>query len=286
MKGYSVKDVARMLGLSGDEVRAYARTGILHPTRGPRGEFRFSFQDLVLLRAAKGLEDAQVPARRVRSALLKLKEQLPEGYPLSSVQILASGDHVLVRKGEEVWDPESGQAHIDFEVSELAQKAAPAARVAVEEAEASQDPLTAHEWYDLGFDLEAASPAEAERAYKRALDLDPGFVDARINLGRLYHLTGQLNAAEAQFRLALAEGPNGTALFNLGVALEDLGRHDEAVRAYREAIEADPSAADAYFNLARLLEHDGDKPGAIRCLRAYRRLTEPVGPERGPETHH
>jgi tetratricopeptide (TPR) repeat protein len=284
MKGYTAKDVARMLGLSSDEVRAYARAGLLHPARGPRGEYRFSFQDLVLLRAAKGLEDADVPARRVRSALRKLKEQLPEGYPLSSVQILARGDHVLIRRGEEVWDPESGQAQLDFEVSELAEKAAPAARVAVEEAEASHDPLTAREWYDLGFDLEAASPGEAERAYKKALDLDPTFVDARVNLGRLYHMTGQLNAAEAQFRLALADGPNGTALFNLGVALEDLGRRDEAVQSYREAIDADPKAADAYFNLARLLERDGDKPGAIRCLRTYRRLTEPRQPE--PERHH
>ena len=67
--GYSTKDVANLLGLSVEQVRSYVRAGFLSPRQGPRGEYSFSFQDLVLLRTAKGLLAARVPRRRVRIAL-------------------------------------------------------------------------------------------------------------------------------------------------------------------------------------------------------------------------
>jgi predicted O-linked N-acetylglucosamine transferase (SPINDLY family) len=61
--------------------------------------------------------------------------------------------------------------------------------------------------------------------------------------------------------------------FNLAVLLDDTGRTDEAIAAYREVIAADPSFADAHFNLARLLEKSGDKLGAVRHLSRYRQLS-------------
>src|ERR1700736_214240 len=94
MGGYGAREVAKMLGLSVGQVRAYVRAGFLEPTRGPRGELRFSFQDLVLLRTAQGLVSARIAPRRVRSALRKLKEQLPEGRPLRGVHIRAEGDRI------------------------------------------------------------------------------------------------------------------------------------------------------------------------------------------------
>ena len=56
MWGYGARDVAKMLGLSVAQVRSYARLGFVEAQRGPRGELRFSFQDLVLLRTARGLD--------------------------------------------------------------------------------------------------------------------------------------------------------------------------------------------------------------------------------------
>ena len=61
MKVYTAKSVARLLDLSVQQVRSYARAGFLQPDRGPRGEYRFSFQDLVMLRTAKGLMAARIP---------------------------------------------------------------------------------------------------------------------------------------------------------------------------------------------------------------------------------
>src|SRR3989442_10853170 len=79
MKGYSSQDVARLLGLTVAQVRAFARDGFLTPApgRGARRKLQFSFQDLVILRTAKALVAARIPARRIRGALKNLRHQLP-----------------------------------------------------------------------------------------------------------------------------------------------------------------------------------------------------------------
>ena len=275
MQGYTAKEVARMLDLSVAQVRSFVRAGFLEARRGRRGEYRFSFQDLVLLRTAKGLQAANVPPRRLRTALRRLRQQLPQGQPLSAVQIEAHGDRLVVRRGDTGWNPESGQAEFDFEVAELVQKAAPHAQRALEEAQRATVELTPEEWFELGFELEAAAPQHARAAYLAALERKPSLVDARINLGRMLQLAGEVHLAEAHFRIALTYQPaNATALFNLGVALEDQGRLADARPAYAAAISADPTFADAHFNLARLLEQVGENQAALRHLKTYRKLID------------
>jgi tetratricopeptide (TPR) repeat protein len=271
--GYSTKDVAALLGLSADRVRSYVRAGFLSPGQGPRGEYYFSFQDLVLLRTAKGLLAARVPRRRVRLALQNLREQLPGDQPLTGVRISAQGHHVVVRDGGDVWNPESGQALFDFELSELAREASTLPLRTVEEA--PDEPEGAMEWYDRGSELEEVSPEEAMAAYRRALEIDPGLADAHVNLGRLLHERGDAARAERCYRLALAARPeDATAAFNLGVALQDLGRLEEAAEAYETALAIDGSLADAHYNLAGLYEKLGQPEAAFRHLRTYRTLIQ------------
>jgi tetratricopeptide (TPR) repeat protein len=275
MKSYSTTDVARLLALSAGQVRSLARAGVLSPDRGPRGALRFSFQDLVLLRTAKALSEARLPARRIRRALRRLVEQLPRGRSLSEVRITAEGDRVVVRDGQTAWQPDSGQLLLDFTVAELATRAAPVARRLARDARRVEGELSADRWFALGRDLEAAAPDDARDAYRRALELEPSHANARLNLGRLLQESGRVAEAEAHYRAVIErEGTTATGWFNLGTALEDLGRTAEAIAAYREAIAADARFADAHFNLARLYERTGRSAGAIRHFRAYRDLME------------
>ena len=259
MTGYGSREVSRMLGVSVAQLRSYVRAGFLHPSRGPRGELRFSFQDLVLLRTAQGLIGARIAARRVRAALRKLRTQLPEGRTLRDVHIRAEGDHIVVGDGARKWSAEDGQVLFDFGTAELARRIAPLARKTPD---------------SRGCDLEEADPAAARAAYERALELEPGHAEALVNLGRVLHESGETARATELYRRALETRPeDSTAAFNLGVALEDLGRRSEAIAAYCHAIATDPSCADAHYNLSRLYEHLGQGAPALRHLRTYRALT-------------
>jgi tetratricopeptide (TPR) repeat protein len=267
VKGYSAREVEQMLGLPAAEVRAWVRAGLLEPARGPRGEMRFSFQDLVLLRTAKGLIGQNVPRARVRRALRKLRAQLPDGRPLSGVHISAEGNRIVVRDGRTRWQPESGQALFDFGVAEIEQSVA-------ELPQKQPDGESAAEWYDEGCELEETDRDAAMRAYARAIEIDPDHADAHVNLGRLHHDAGRLPEAEHHYRAGLRAVPDDvTAAFNLGVVLEDLQRLDEAVDAFQQAVKSDPGLADAYYNLSRLCEKLGRRAEALRYLHDYRKLT-------------
>jgi tetratricopeptide (TPR) repeat protein len=308
MSGYSAQDVARMLGVPPARLRAYVRSGVLAPERGARGELRFSFQDLLLLRTAEGLVRERVPPRRVATALLKLRASLPEARPLTGVQLGAEGQRVVVREGSARWQVESGQVLLDFERSAKPQSdeatplppladlparrggvpgksanetsngthaARTTAAVPLPSSEGSNlAPLTIEELYEVGCDLEETDPAHAEASYAEVLARAPGHTDAHINLGRLLHERGELEGAEGHYRQALASRPDDpTAMFNLGVVLEDQDSVREAIEAYERAVDLNPMNADAHYNAARLYEKSGDYGASLRHLRAYRDLT-------------
>jgi predicted Zn-dependent protease len=274
MRSYTTRDVARLLGLSEAQVRSQARAGFLTPDRGPRNSYRFSFQDLVLLRTARELAGARVPPRRIRGALCKLARNLPSGRSLSELRITADCHRVIVLEGGGAWNPESEQLQIDFAVAALAGRTPPVARRLARSDERVSEPLGAPEWFDRGADLEEVAPDEARQAYDRALLLDPGHPDAHVNLGRLLQLEGRVAEAIEHYRCSLAaDSTDPTAAFNLGTALETLGRCADAIEAYHHALEIDREFADAHFNLARLYEQSGRQAAALRHLREYQKLS-------------
>jgi len=278
VKGYSSSEVARLLGLSVGRVRSLVRGGFITPERDGK-ELVFSFQDLVLLRTAKALMDAEIAPARVKRVLRKLKDGLPDGRPLTGVAISAEGNKIVVRDEHTRWDPEDGQALFDFEVSELSRKVAPIVERAARQAKVDAAEKSAEDWFELGCNAEVSSPDEARDAYRRAIELDPRHADAHVNLGRLLHEAGELDAAEAHYRLALdVEPADGIAWFNLGLVCEARGHLDEAVTAYQRSIEqygpGDPLAADAHYQVARVYERLGQQTSAVRHLKIYRKLTQ------------
>ena len=81
MQSYSVRDIERVLRLSRSTIRGLIDVGFVTPSRGPRREYRFSFQDLIVLRAARALIQAKVSRRRIRRSLEDLRKHLPSDHP-------------------------------------------------------------------------------------------------------------------------------------------------------------------------------------------------------------
>ena len=273
----SSAEVSRLLGLREARVRDLVRAGLCRPARRGR-RYAFSFQDLVVLRAAKELIERHVPAARVRRALAALTTELPEGRPLSGLRIFADGREVAVRDGGGAWQPATGQIVLDFAVDDLARDAARLARETAAPARLGADadaPAQARAAFESALELEDVDPEAARDAYRRALGLDPTLVDARVNLGRILHEAGDPREAARLYHEALARSPDDPIIhFNLALALEDAERVAAAIEHYQRALALDPDFADAHFNLAGLCELAGRKAEAVRHYHAYKKLTE------------
>jgi len=272
MRAYSTREVAGLIGGSQHHVRAAVRAGVVSPTKTPQGHFRFSFQDLAFLRATTTLESPSLSVRRLWRALRATRAALPPERPLSSVRVVAVTDRVLVKENNTSWDPESRQTLFAFAVTD--------ADAYSPDAEQQRSPariVTTHTgeyWFERGLRLDRGGDGDqAIRAYRKAIEIDPKQVDARINLGRLLHGEQRYREAETLYREALAHDTNHPiAAFNLGVVLEDQGALDAAIDSYQIALAADSSLPDAHYNLARLYGWRGDRELAARHLARFRAL--------------
>ena len=266
---YGIEDVERLLRVPRGTVRALVAAGFVAPQRGARNRWRFSFQDLIVLRTAQALADARLPQRRITKSLRDLRRHLPESMPLSGLRIGAEADRVVVREGGSRWQADSGQYLLEFE----GDPGRGAITVIERPAQALPPPEARRDWFREATLLEESDPAAAMEAYRKAIAADPANVDARINLGLLLHTSKRLPEAGRVYSDALqACGPDPLLLFNLAVLLEDLGQDADAERAYRAAVWADPHNADAHYNLA-LLYGRMDRPrDAIRHMAQYRRI--------------
>jgi hypothetical protein len=258
-----------VLELSPATTRSLIRAGFVNPERGPRREYRFSFQDLIVLRTARALMQAKVPPKRIRRSLESLRRELPDAVPLSGLAISAVGDHVVVREGDARWQAEGGQYVLGLDVT-----LENGVLHVVEHKDATAAPATAAEdWFAQGLALEGSNLEAALAAYARAVAAEPDNVAAWTNWGRLLHEEGRTQEAAQVYRQALERaGPDSLLLFNQAVLLEDLGDAGAALQSYQGALEEDPEFADCHYNLARLYESLGKPQHAIRHLGQYRRL--------------
>ena len=267
---YTVRSIREMLGLSRSVLAGFIDAGFVQPTRGARNEYRFTFQDVVLLRTAQGLHAARIPPRKILRSLKRLKAALPRELPLTGLRITAVGNDIAVRNGSTQWEAESGQLLMDFEVAPVRGAVA----ILQHAPAATPSPRDADEWFVRAEELEESqSHAEAEAAYRRALQLAPDHANAWLNLGAMLCEANRCDEAVALYDQALLHCPEEPLLhFNRAIALEDKGRHREAIAGYEACLRLAPDLADAHFNAARLHEQAGNAQRAVRHFSAYRRL--------------
>jgi tetratricopeptide (TPR) repeat protein len=101
--------------------------------------------------------------------------------------------------------------------------------------------------------IKAGRTAEALSGLRRAIDLNPDFPDAHLELGRLIRGSrGDPHDAIAEFRRVLSVDPEcAEAHYEIGVTLEQAGRKSEALPEYQIAVEMAPCNLDAKKALAK-----------------------------------
>jgi tetratricopeptide (TPR) repeat protein len=261
---YGVRDVEKLLRLRRSTIRSLVQAGFVRPARGPRNAWRFSFQDLIVLRTAQALAAAKLPPRQLARSLRALRSRLPASMPLSGLSIVAEAGRVVVREGARRWRADSGQYLLAFEPR---QKDGSLSVI-------DTSPPPRADWLARAQELEESDADAAIAAYERALEAEPDLLEAHINRGRLLHDSGRLRQAERAYRDGLkACGQVALLHYNLGVLLEDMDRRREAVQAYESALRGAPDFADCHYNLALLYEALQRPRDAIRHMAHYRRLS-------------
>ncbi len=101
---------------------------------------------------------------------------------------------------------------------------------------------------------------QAIENYRQVIDLSPEWVDAHINLGVALYQMGRAEEARAEFLSAVQLDPlNGISRYNLGCVLEEQGEVDQAIEHLQRAARALPAHADVHFNLALAYEKRGER---------------------------
>lgn len=219
---YGVREVAKLLRMPRSAINSLVKAGFVSPARGPRNAWRFSFQDLIVLRTAQALAAANVPAKRITRSLKELRRHLPESMPLSGLSIGAVGERVVVKEGAKRWQAESGQYLLAFE----GDPAAGGLKVVENRAESIEAQI------DRGYLLhEKGRLQEAEAAYRRALETcgpDPLLL---YNLGVLLEDLGRKADAMESYQASLLGDPAmADCHYNLALLCRELGRAQEAIR--------------------------------------------------------
>lgn len=112
---------------------------------------------------------------------------------------------------------------------------------------------------------------DANLILKRAVRYSDGDADAVGAFARSYLLLRRPSDALAEYDLALARDPNNPRwISGRGVALDQLGKHEEAQQAYQSALSLAPAGTDASanatINLALSLAISGDRASASQLL--------------------
>jgi tetratricopeptide (TPR) repeat protein len=101
--------------------------------------------------------------------------------------------------------------------------------------------------------MRRASLNQALAAFNAAVEIDPKFVEARINVGQVTLGFRKYDTARDMFAKVIELSPKSyDAYIGLGIALRGLKDLDGAEAQYKKAIEVDPRRGEAYYNLAIL----------------------------------
>jgi tetratricopeptide (TPR) repeat protein len=101
--------------------------------------------------------------------------------------------------------------------------------------------------------MQAGRHLDAQLCCQQALAMDPNHAEALHLMGLLSFHAKQYDHAVEWISRAIRQEPKTDYLTNLGATLVNLGRHEEAIKAFDKAVQIKPLDADLWRNLGNVL---------------------------------
>ena len=122
----------------------------------------------------------------------------------------------------------------------------------------------------MGVGSEQMELRQAERFFRRTLEIKPEHSEARLHQGRVLGLLGKHAEAAIALRLAVTDVRDDSLRYYaeqfLGAEEEALGNREGARAAYQRAASLFPSAQSPLLALSQLARRYGDRAGALRAI--------------------
>jgi tetratricopeptide (TPR) repeat protein len=120
---------------------------------------------------------------------------------------------------------------------------------------------------------QTARREEANSLWKQALAIDPGSLEARMNLADSYQLAGLADQASQQYRKVIANNKHFVAAkYLLANILKSQGRMDEASDLYLQVLAQQPDYTQAHFTYSGIHKYkDSADPHFNSMLELYRK---------------
>jgi S1-C subfamily serine protease len=114
---------------------------------------------------------------------------------------------------------------------------------------------------------------EAEKHFKKAVQLNPRLEGAHLELGYVYYKKRWYDKEAFEYEEALKLNPDDPeALFSLATNLETRGKYEEAIQKYERTVVLDPENGEALYYLGLAYLAHCDKAKAMAVYRRLKRL--------------
>jgi tetratricopeptide (TPR) repeat protein len=258
---FSTRAAARILAVPPERIRYWVRRQFINPTALRGRNFRFAFNDLILMRLAKELLPTRRHLEPIQRCFARVRNLIGATRPVSSFKLENLDGRIVVREGAMCFEAETGQLVFDFEGRTKGK---------VEEGFGA---ARARERFEEARRLAEEDPLKALTIYSDVVNREPANFDAHMRLAALLEHESDDKGAMRHYLGAAAIMPASAEVhFKLGLLYRRTAANDAAIRSLNRAIECDPTMVEAHRNLAEVFDQMGRKRDAIKHMSAIHRL--------------